>query len=146
MARILIVEDEGLISMMLEDWLVELKHNLVGPAWTLPQALEMARESEFDAAILDLHLRSEPADSVADIFKARGIPFAISSGSSTQEIEQKFAGHPVLSKPFDFSAVQRVVATLVDCNTGGLNTIGEIMSQTACCCSTPYGHIGASTS
>ena len=118
LARILIVEDEGLISMMLEDWLVELKHKPVGPAETLAQALEMARESEIDAAILDLHLRSERADSVADIFIARGIPFAISSGSSTQEIEQRFAGRPVMSKPFDFSIVERVVATLVVCITG----------------------------
>lgn len=114
MARILIVEDEGLISIMLEDWLLELNHQPLGPAQTLAQALEMAGEGAIDAAILDLHLRSERSDAVAEIFSKRGIPFAISSGSSMHEIDERFAGRPVISKPYDFSTVERVIAKLLD--------------------------------
>ena len=55
MAKILIVDDEPLITAMLEDWLSELGHDVVGPAHNLAKALELAK-SEIDAAIVDVSL------------------------------------------------------------------------------------------
>ena len=115
MARILIVEDESLISLMLEDWLTELGHQPLGPAQFLTEALKMARELDIDAAILDIHLRSESSDAVADIFIDRKIPFAISSGSAAEEIETRFAGRPNIAKPYDFDTFKAVIDQLAGC-------------------------------
>ena len=113
MARILVVEDEPLISMMLEDWLAELGHETVGTAESLEQAVSMANNLQFDAAILDLNLRSQRSDPVAEILLARNIPYAVSSGSIQECNEPPFAGKPMLAKPYDYAAIRDAIASLL---------------------------------
>jgi CheY-like chemotaxis protein len=59
MARILIVEDEPLIAMMLAEWLVELGHEALGPAETVGDALRLIEETAPSAAILDINLQDQ---------------------------------------------------------------------------------------
>ena len=70
MARILVVDDEPLISAMTEDWLSELGHVVVGPAYNLAAALKLA-ETDLDAAIVDVSLGHEKSYPLADALSAR---------------------------------------------------------------------------
>ena len=113
MATVLIVEDEPLIAMMLEDWLVELGHKPLGPALDLCGALELAKSPQIDAAILDLNVRGQRVDAVAELLASREIPFAFATGDSSEGIPEHFADRPKVSKPYDFQAMNAVLAALV---------------------------------
>jgi DNA-binding NtrC family response regulator len=113
MARILIVEDEPLVSMMLEEWVVELGHIAVGPAQTVAEALHLISAGPIDAAIIDFHLRSETSVGVAQALNDKHVPFSFASGS-TMDVQKTMGGaFCVLSKPYDFDTVQAAVASMV---------------------------------
>jgi CheY-like chemotaxis protein len=98
--RILIVEDEMLVAMNIEDMLLELGHEVAGLASRLGPALALARESRFDAAMLDVNLAGEASFPVADLLIERGIPFLFATGYGRQGIEERYRGFPMLQKPF----------------------------------------------
>jgi len=112
MARILVVDDEPLISAMTEDWLSELGHRVVGPAHSLDAALKLAK-MDLDAAIVDVVLGKEKSYPLADVLSARGVPFALTTGYGPDGIEPKYRGHSTLGKPFEFAAFRRVVEELL---------------------------------
>jgi CheY-like chemotaxis protein len=112
MARILIVDDEPLISAMTEDWLSELGHIVVGPAHNLVAALKLA-EADLDAAIVDVALGKEVSYPVADALSARGVPFALTTGYGPEGIEPRYRTRSTLGKPFEFAAFRRVVDELL---------------------------------
>ena len=113
MARILIVEDEPLIAMMLEEWLTELSHTPVGPTGSVKKALAVVDQGGFDAAILDVNLAGQRCEPVATALAALGLPFAFATGDSISSLDPRFADRPSLSKPYDFKAVSQVVALLL---------------------------------
>ena len=82
--RVLVVEDEMMISMLLEDMLGELGYETVGPASRLESALDMARDADVQAAILDVNLHGRPTWPVAEILRERGIPFMFATGYGGQ--------------------------------------------------------------
>jgi CheY-like chemotaxis protein len=97
--RILIVEDEALIAVMVEDMLNELGCTVVGPASTISSALELAGSEELDGAVLDVNVRGERIDPVAEALFARDIPVLFATGYG----EVKFAhgrSAPVIDKPY----------------------------------------------
>ena len=112
MARILVVDDEPLISAMTEDWLSELGHSVVGPAHNLAAALKLA-EMDLDAAIVDLALGKDKSYPLADALIARRIPFALTTGYGPDGIEPKYRAHSTLGKPFEFATFRRVVDELL---------------------------------
>src|SRR5207237_544124 len=73
--RILVVEDELMISMLVEDMLAELGYQVVGVAASLEEASRLAREVEFDGALLDVNLNGKKVDAVAQTLAVRNIPF-----------------------------------------------------------------------
>jgi DNA-binding response OmpR family regulator len=111
--RILVVDDEPLISMLIEDWLNELGCEVVGPARSVAHGLDLAGNAELDAAILDVNLAGENSFSVANVLKLRGIPFAFATGDSGVDRTSGFADPVLLSKPFDFEQVKAVVGKLL---------------------------------
>ena len=115
MARILIVDDEPLISAMTEEWLSELGHSVVGPAHNLAMALELA-EMDLDAAIVDVALGKDKSYPLADVLKARCVPFALATGYGPDGIEPKYRAHSTLGKPFEFASFRRVVDELLGGN------------------------------
>ena len=120
MARILIVEDEPLISMMLEEWLCEIGHEPVGPATTVDTAMALCEAGGFDIALLDLHLHGQRCDAVADILMARGVPFAFATGGSIDTVDPRYADRPTLAKPYGFDALQIVIRNLLErCRDAG---------------------------
>ena len=99
MAKILIVDDEPLITAMLEDWLSELGHDVVGPAHNLAKALELA-ESEIDAAIVDVSLGKDNAYPLVEALVARGLPLALATGHGQDGIDPRYRTQSTLRKPF----------------------------------------------
>ena len=78
--RILIVEDEPLISLLLEDMLVDLGCVIAGSALNLAEGERLARDASFDAAIVDLNLDGQTSHSVAALLDQRGIPYLLATG------------------------------------------------------------------
>jgi DNA-binding response OmpR family regulator len=112
MARILVVDDEPLISAMTEDWLSELGHVVVGPAYNLAAALKLA-ETDLDAAIVDVSLGHEKSYPLADALSARGVPFALATGYGPEGIEPKYRTGSTLGKPYEFATFRRVIDELL---------------------------------
>jgi CheY-like chemotaxis protein len=99
--RILVVEDEAMIAMLVEDMLGDLGCIVVGPAYNLDSALAMAGDSTpLDAAVLDVNLAGRPSFEVADALKARGVPAIFSTGYGHGGLRASDNGAAVLQKPF----------------------------------------------
>jgi CheY-like chemotaxis protein len=99
--RILVVEDEMMIAMLVEDMLGELGCVVVGPAHTLDEAMEFARvETNLGAAVLDVNLAGLPVFPVADALKAKGVPAIFSTGYGDAGLRDVDRGSQVLQKPF----------------------------------------------
>jgi DNA-binding response OmpR family regulator len=98
--RILIVEDEMLVAMLIEDAVTDLGHEVVGPAMRLETALEAAEKEAFDFAILDINLAGKTSFPVADCLVERGIPFMFASGYGAAGLSDRYRDAPVMQKPF----------------------------------------------
>lgn len=113
MPRILVVDDEPLISMMVEDWLTELGCEVVGPVRSVADGIELATAAALDGAILDIRLGDGDSYPLARALLIRGIPFAFATGQGDGSLNSEFEGQPILVKPFDFASVQDVVGKLL---------------------------------
>jgi CheY-like chemotaxis protein len=111
--RILVVDDEPLVLMLVENWLVELGCEVVGPARSVQQGLDIAGSAELDGAILDVNLAGKNSYLVAETLKRRGVPFAFATGDGTIDVESGFSDPIMLSKPFDFEGVKTVLGKLL---------------------------------
>jgi CheY-like chemotaxis protein len=98
-SRILIVEDEMMILLMMEEMLPDIGA-AVTVAATVKQALASIDAKVFDAATLDLNLNGNESYPVADTLAARGVPFLFSTGYSQQNLKHGYRDRPVLRKPF----------------------------------------------
>jgi CheY-like chemotaxis protein len=107
--KILIVEDEPLISMMLEDFLDSLGHHVAGTCDTVPDALVRVEEGGFDVAIIDVNLNGQRVWPVADVLRAKGIPYVLATGGHIEPPPEAHASAPVLSKPFTLDAIEPVL-------------------------------------
>jgi DNA-binding response OmpR family regulator len=111
--RILVVDDEPLISLLMEEWLNELGCEVVGPANSVAQGLDFAKSAVLDAAILDVNLAGQNSFSLANTLRLRGIPFAFATGDSDIDKEAGFANPILLNKPFVFDDIKAVVGRLL---------------------------------
>jgi CheY-like chemotaxis protein len=114
--RVLLVEDEAMIAMLLEDMLTDLGCQVIGPAYAIAAALELAREhDQIDAAILDVNLAGRPVFDVADALRARNVPVVYSTGYGAGGLRAVDQDAPVLGKPFrseELAAALRQVLTV----------------------------------
>ena len=109
--RLLVVEDEPLIAMMIADMLQDFGCVVVGPAGSVAHALDLIEREAVDGALLDVTLgggrRSYP---VAEALQKRGIPFAFVTGYGEAGLIADFRGIGVLRKPFVADHLRRIVA------------------------------------
>ena len=110
--RVLVVEDEMLVSMLLEDMLADFGCSVVGPAPTIAEAMPLAMDGAIDAAVLDLNLGGHPSFPVADALKARGVPFIFASGYGQTGLAEAHRDAPVLQKPFRQADLERALMGL----------------------------------
>ena len=98
--RILVVEDETLIAILIEEALQELGCVVVGPVARLDAALRLAGSEALDAAVLDVTIRGGHIQPVAEQLLARGIPFVLASGYGDWSLPENLRDQPRLTKPF----------------------------------------------
>jgi CheY-like chemotaxis protein len=110
--RILVVEDEMLIAMVIEDAVHDSGGQVVGPAATLEKALKLVEEEGFDAAILDVTIRGGKVYPVAELLLKRGIPFVFASGYGDWALPEELRDKPRLTKPFTAAALEEQVRSL----------------------------------
>jgi len=110
--RILLVEDELLISCLLEDMLEDLGCTLVGPASRIDQALQLVAGEAIDAVILDVSLDQQLSYPVADALVARSIPFLFSTGYDRDRLRDGYRAFAMLQKPFHPSELAKVLTGL----------------------------------
>ena len=114
--RLLVVEDEALVAMMIENMLDDLGCVVVEVAGTVSRGLVLAGDQElaFDGAILDVNLGGEKVYPVAQALRARRVPFIFSTGYGIDGIAAEFSNVPALAKPYQQQALETVlVSTLV---------------------------------
>jgi PAS domain S-box-containing protein len=99
--RILLVEDESLIAMMMEQTLRELELDVLGPFGTVHETLKAIDQELVDAAILDINLGGEMAYPIARLLQARKVPFVFMTGYGAETIAESFSGVRVLQKPLE---------------------------------------------
>lgn len=112
--RILLVEDEALVAMMMHGVLQQLDCIVIGPCATCFEALSLIKESEIDAAILDVNLGAETVYPVADALARQGVPFAFATGYGRETIESRFAQVTTLEKPVGYDELRAALDDLCD--------------------------------
>ncbi len=119
--RILVVEDEALIAVMVEDMLADMGGDVVGPAGTIAAALELARGEALDAAVLDVNVRGERIDPVAEALMARGVPVLFATGYGEVRLA---SGAPatVIDKPYTQEKLARGLAAAMGAASGSRRT------------------------
>src|SRR5215813_7760663 len=103
--RILVVDDEPLISMLVENWLGELGCEVVGPVRTVADGLALA-DGQLDGAILDVNLAGDTCYPLANALHSRGVPVAFATGDGALD-------EVILRKPFDFEGVKSVLGKML---------------------------------
>lgn len=112
--RLLLVEDEAMVAMMLEDMLGDLGCEVVGPAGNVARARELVESDQGIAgAILDVNVGGEPIYPVAEILKARGVPFVFITGYGSADIDGRFSDAPAVQKPFSMPVLRDTLAKLL---------------------------------
>lgn len=105
--RVLIVDDEALVAMLLEDMLADLGCELAGSAGRVSQALELVRDPavRFDVAVLDVNVAGESVEPVAQAVIDRGAAVVFATGYGESGVPAAFRGRPTLQKPFGVNDV-----------------------------------------
>jgi PAS domain S-box-containing protein len=98
--RILVIEDEPLVSMELEGELAAAGCAVIGPAATLEHAKTLVEEGKYDAALVDVNLKGQPVDELAALLTEKNRPFAFVTGYGRDALPEAFRGAAVLAKPF----------------------------------------------
>ena len=114
MPRILVLDDEPLISALIGDWLTELSCEMIGPTHSVRGALELIDTLSLDGAIIDVSLRGEESDAVAEALCLRGIPFAFATGYDRSRVASRFPDAVILAKPFRFDEVEAAIGKFRD--------------------------------
>lgn len=117
--RVLLVEDESLIAMMMDETLREFDFEVVGPIGTVREALAAIERERVDVAMLDINLGGEMVYPIAKVLQSRGIPFVFMTGYGADAMTAPFPGVRVLQKPVE----RELLRTLFAANIGELNPV-----------------------
>jgi CheY-like chemotaxis protein len=106
--RVLVVEDEAMVAILIEDLLADLGCVVVGSASTAAEAMTLAAAGQFDAALLDVNLgEGETSFAVAEALRRAGLPFAFLTGYGPAGVRPDLRDVPVLAKPVDVAELGR---------------------------------------
>lgn len=111
-ARILLVEDEATVAMLLEDMLEELGYHTVASVARIGKAFEMLESLEFDVAILDVNVNGELVFPLAQRISEKGKPIVFSSGYGRSGLPAAFDTCAMLAKPFSIQDLERALKAI----------------------------------
>lgn len=111
--RVLVVEDEYFIRMLLEDMLADIGYTVTAAVGTIDEATECAGKDDFDAAILDVNLDGYDIFPVADILTKRHRPFIFVTGYGQSSLPAKYRDQPTLQKPFQAEQLKTALTGLL---------------------------------
>jgi len=106
---VFLVEDEVMIRMMVADMLEELGYTVAAEAGEINEALRLAQSTEFDFAILDVNVNGKVISPVADLIKARNLPFIFATGYGSSGLPEEYRDRPALQKPFQIETLARMI-------------------------------------
>jgi CheY-like chemotaxis protein len=112
--RVLIVEDELMIRMLLEGMLTDLGHRVAAEAGGLDEAISLAKQGEFDLAVLDVNLNGNSVTPVVEILVERGVPFIFASGYGQRGLPEAYRTAPILQKPFQADALEQAIQSIAN--------------------------------
>lgn len=112
--RVLVVEDELLVAMVVEEALRHTGCVVLGPLPRVAKAMEVAREAPIDVAILDVNLAGERVYPIADALIARDLPFIFMTGYGRDELPAQYKGRPTIAKPFKIDRLLSVLIATVN--------------------------------
>jgi CheY-like chemotaxis protein len=110
--RVLVVEDEMLVLMMIEDMLADLGCESVTSAATVDKAIVLINAQVFDIALLDMNLNGHDSHPVAEALSERGVAFVYSTGNTSQSSRDGYSDQPVLKKPFKYEELAAILSRL----------------------------------
>ncbi|HYE44498.1 MAG TPA: response regulator [Caulobacter sp.] len=110
--RVLLVEDEGGVALLLEDMLEELGCLATSVAH-IPQAFQAVEDRSFDFAVLDVNLGGVTSFDLARMLLRRGTPLVFSTGYGASVLPTDLAGCPVLAKPFTLEGLRAKIGQCI---------------------------------
>ena len=111
--RVLVVEDEPMIRLLLDDMLTDIGYTMAAEAGGLDEALNVAKQGEFDVAILDVNLNGQPITPVVDILVERKVPFVFASGYGRRGVPEAYPEIATLQKPFHLETLAQALDAAV---------------------------------
>ena len=112
--RILVIEDSPVVAPFTVDVLAELGFEVVGPAPNMASAREMVEAADFDAALMDIHIRGDVVFPLCELLAAKKIPFVLTSGYADWTMPEKWQDRPRLQKPYTIAQVEEAMSGLFD--------------------------------
>jgi len=112
--RVLVVEDEAVVALMIVDLLVQAECIVIGPAATTGSALDLIEREAFDCAVLDVKLLDGQVFPVADALAARGVPFLFATGYQSDTLGARYAEVPRIEKVYDCADLLDALAGLLE--------------------------------
>ena len=111
--RILVIEDSPVVGPFTADLLEDLGCEVVGPAPNMAAGRELIDVADFDAAIMDVHIRGERVFPLCDALEAKGVPFVLTSGYADWTMPDKWRDRPRLQKPYTIDDVSEALVGLL---------------------------------
>ena len=110
--RILVVEDSPVVGPFTADLLEELGCEVVGPAPNMASARELVEAGEFDAALMDIHIRGERVFNLCEMLEAQGVPFVFTSGYADRNMPEEWEDRPRVQKPYTLDEIDKALSAL----------------------------------
>jgi CheY-like chemotaxis protein len=123
--RVLVVEDEAIIALMIEDMLIELGHEVVATVGKVAQAAKVFAQGVADFAVLDVNLGGEQSFSFASMLREEEIPFVFATGYGTSGLPVEWQGTPTLQKPFLARDLKAAMQAAIAVTTASKSRTGE---------------------
>lgn len=107
--RVLIVEDEFLVAMMLEECLESLGYEVVGTMPSLEAGLAALETQHFDVAMLDMNLSGQSSEPIAQALEGKGTPFLFVTGYGKAGVPAQYQTRQIVQKPFRLADLQKAL-------------------------------------